>query len=32
MAQLSSAGGLISTFVVPEPMRLTHTGAGAPHC
>ncbi len=32
MAQLSTAGGLISTLLAPEPMRFTATGAGAPHC
>ena len=32
MAQLSTAGGLISTLLAPEPMRFSSTGAGAPHC
>ena len=31
MAQLSTAGGLISTLAAPEPMRFSSTGAGAPH-
>ena len=32
MAQLRTAGGLISTLLAPEPMRFSRTGAGAPHC
>src|SRR5262245_10441122 len=32
MGQLTTAGGLISTLLAPEPMRLSNTGAGAPHC
>ena len=32
MAQLTTAGGLSSTLLAPEPMRFTRTGAGAPHC
>ena len=30
MAQLSTAGGLISTLAAPEPMRFSSTGAGVP--
>ena len=32
MAQLTTAGGLISTLLAPEPTRFTATGAGVPHC
>src|SRR5262245_43912933 len=30
MAQLSTAGGLTSTLLAPEPMRFSSTGAGVP--